>query len=81
MNSKEKLDKITAPTLILSGDLDICYSIKDVKATVEGIPNSELKIYKGFDHNLLRKNRKEVKNDVLNFLKKPSVILTRIKTI
>ncbi len=69
MNSKKRLNEIIAPTLILSGDLDICYSIEDVEATAEGIPNAELIIYKGYDHNLMRKNRKQVKKDVLNFLK------------
>lgn len=69
MNSKERLNEIIAPTLVLSGDLDLCYSIEDVRATAEGIPNAELIIYKGFGHNLMMRNRKEVKKDVLNFLK------------
>ncbi|MBY9007830.1 MAG: alpha/beta hydrolase [Candidatus Lokiarchaeota archaeon] len=68
MNSKNRLKDILAPTLIICGDLDLCYDFEDVKATAEGIPNAELKIYKGIGHNLMRNKRKDAKNDILNFL-------------
>lgn len=70
MNFKDRLDEIKAPTLILSGELDIGYSAEDVRITAEGIPNSELILYKDYGHNLIMANRKQVERDVLEFLKK-----------
>ena len=46
MNFRDRLGEIKAPTLILSGDQDISYTKDDVSITAEGIPNSELKLYK-----------------------------------
>lgn len=70
MNFKDKLSEIKAPTLILSGELDVAYTADDVRTTSEGIPNSELVLYKGYGHNLAMSNRKQVLKDALEFLKK-----------
>lgn len=67
MNFKDRLSEIKAPTLILSGELDIGYSAEDVRITAEGIPNSKLILYKGYGHNLTMSNRKQVLKDVLEF--------------
>ena len=67
MNFKDRLKNIKAPTLVLSGDLDICYSAEDVRITAEKIPNAKLILYKGYGHNL---TAKEVPKDILSFLKK-----------
>jgi len=70
MNFKDRLSEIKAPTLILSGELDVGYTVDDVRTTAEGIPNSELILYKGYGHNLAMSNREQVFKDALEFLKK-----------
>jgi len=70
MNFKDRLNKINVPTLILSGERDICYAVEDVQETAKGIPNSELIIYKNYGHNLIKANRKQVQKDILKFLRK-----------
>lgn len=70
MNFEERLEEIKAPTLVMSGELDLCYSADDVRTTAEGIPNAELILYKGYGHNLIMSNRKQVQKDILEFLKK-----------
>jgi len=70
MNFKDRLSEIKAPTLILSGELDIGYTVDDVRTTAEGIPNSELILYKGYGHNLTMSNREQVLKDTLEFLKR-----------
>ena len=70
MNFKERLKEIQAPTLVVSGESDIGYTAEDVRTTAEGIPNAELIIYEGYGHNLVMANRKQVHEDILEFLKK-----------
>ena len=67
MDFRDRLKDIKAPTLVISGDLDICYSADDVSATAEGIPNAKLILYKGYGHSL---TAKQVPKDILSFLKK-----------
>lgn len=68
MNFINRLGEIKAPTLVISGELDICYVVEDVRATAEGIPNAELIIYNGYGHNLTISNRDQVYKDILKFL-------------
>ena len=70
MNFKDRLHEIKAPTLIVSGELDVGYTAEDVRATAEGIPNAELILYKGFGHNLGFSNTEQVQKDILAFLNK-----------
>ena len=70
MNFKDRLSEIKAPTLILSGELDVGYTADDVRTTAEGIPNSEVILYEGYGHNLTMSNREQVLKDALEFLKK-----------
>ncbi len=70
MDFKDRLSEIIAPTLILSGELDVGYTVDDVRTTAEGIPNSELILYKGYGRNLTMSNREQVLKDALEFLKK-----------
>ncbi|MFX0165790.1 MAG: alpha/beta fold hydrolase [Candidatus Hodarchaeota archaeon] len=67
MNFKDRLKDIKAPTLVLSGELDICYTADDVRMTVEGIPNAKLILYEGRGHNLAGK-WKVLQKDILEFL-------------
>jgi len=70
MNFKDRLEDIKVPTLIMCGESDIGYTIDDVRATAEGIPNAELILYKGYGHNLSFSNTEQVQKDMLEFLKK-----------
>jgi len=69
-NFKKRLSEIKAPTLILSGELDICYTAEDVRETAEGIPNAKLILYEGYGHSLVLDNMEQVQKDILEFLKK-----------
>ena len=69
MNFKDRLKDIKAPTLILSGELDIEYTADNVRTTAKEIPNAKLILYKGYGHSLLVKNRRQLQNDILEFLK------------
>jgi len=69
MNFKNRLSEILAPTLILSGERDICYAIDDVRETAEGIPNSKLILYKEYGHNLMVANREQIQEEILKFLR------------
>ena len=68
MNFKDRLKDIKAPTLVMSGDLEISYSVDDVRMTAEGIPNAKLILYKGYGHGLAGK-WKILQKDILEFLK------------
>jgi len=70
MNFKDRLNEIKTPTLILSGEEDIGYTAEDVRKTAEGIPEAELIPYKGYGHNLVQSNLKQVQKDIWEFLKK-----------
>jgi pimeloyl-ACP methyl ester carboxylesterase len=69
MNFKDRLGEIQAPTLILCGETDIGYSIKDVRETAQGIPNAKLIIYEKYGHDLNQNNGKQVRLDALEFLR------------
>ena len=70
MNFKDRLKDIKVPTLIICGELDIGYTVDDVRMTAEGIPDAELILYKGYGHNLTFSNMEQVQKDILEFLKK-----------
>jgi pimeloyl-ACP methyl ester carboxylesterase len=67
MDFEDRLTEIKAPTLILSGELDIEYPPEIVRITAEGIPNAKLKLYEGQGHGLAAK-WKILQNDILEFL-------------
>jgi pimeloyl-ACP methyl ester carboxylesterase len=67
MNFKDRLNEIKPPTLIMSGELDICYTADDVHTTAEGIPNAKLILYKGYGHNLSM-SKDTIQKDALDFL-------------
>ncbi len=70
MDFRDRLKDIKAPTVVMSGEQDICYTTEDVRATVSGIPNAELMLYKGYGHNLGMRNMKQVQEDLLRFLRR-----------
>ncbi|MFW6122375.1 MAG: alpha/beta fold hydrolase [Petrotogales bacterium] len=66
-NFKNTLTEIKVPTLVIGGEDDYFYPIRE---TAAGIPNAELIIYKGFGHNAWLDNRRQFQEDVLSFLNK-----------
>ena len=68
MNFKNRLKEIKVPTLIIAGEKDIAYSLEDIKATSEGIPNSRLLLYEDYGHDLIMTNYKEVAKKIIEFL-------------
>jgi pimeloyl-ACP methyl ester carboxylesterase len=62
---KDLLSKINVPTLVIGGEDDYFYPIYE---TAQGIPNAELKLYKGFGHNAWLDNRQKYREDIVAFL-------------
>jgi pimeloyl-ACP methyl ester carboxylesterase len=65
-NFKDRLNQISAPTLVIAGDKDPFYTEALFRATAEGIPNARLILYKGMGHPAYGK---QFHRDVLLFLK------------
>jgi pimeloyl-ACP methyl ester carboxylesterase len=61
---KERLAEIKVPTLVIGGDKDFFYPIRE---TAEGIPGARLVLYKGTGHTAIMK--REFNADVLAFLR------------
>jgi pimeloyl-ACP methyl ester carboxylesterase len=60
---RERLAEIKVPTLVIGGDKDFFYPIRE---TAEGIPNARLVLYQGAGHTAMMK--REFGEDVLAFL-------------
>ncbi len=69
MNFKDRLHEIKAPTLIISGELDIAYTSNDVRVTADKTPNSKLILYPEYGHNLSFSNTDRVQIDLLSFFR------------
>ena len=67
-NSELKLNKITAPTLILHGDNDRAVPTKNGELLAERIPNSKLKIIKDAAHFVIIEKYEEFNTEVMNFI-------------
>jgi len=65
-NFKDRLAEIKTPTLVIGGEEDFLYPIRE---TAEGILNAELILYEGFGHNAIFDNKNQFQEDVLKFLK------------
>lgn len=64
-NSKKQLSQITAPTLVIAGDMDYFCPVDLLRETASGIPNAKLVIYKGKGHMV---SGKKFNEDMLAFL-------------
>lgn len=62
-NFKDHLADIKVPTLVIGGDNDFFYPIRE---TAEGIPNAKLVLYEGVGHTAIMK--RQFSTDVLGFL-------------
>jgi pimeloyl-ACP methyl ester carboxylesterase len=66
---KTRLPEITAPTLVVAGDQDACYTETLFRETAAGIPNSRLILYEGMRHPA---SGEKFGQDVLMFLREGS---------
>ncbi len=66
---KNRLREISAPTLVIAGDADPFYTETLFRETAEGIPHSQLILYRGMRHPA---HGKQFNHDVLAFLKNQS---------
>lgn len=64
------LDRITAPTLLISGDDDAFVS-SDQDVILRGIPDARLLVYKGAGHGVHLAQPERVIEDIVNFLRQP----------
>jgi len=62
-NFKDRLAEITVPTLVIGGEEDFFYPIRE---TAVGIPNAKLILYEGVGHGAMMK--RQFSEDVLAFL-------------
>lgn len=65
------LDRIMAPTLLISGDGDAFVS-SDQDVIVDGIPDARLVLYKGVGHGVHLGQPTRVVNDIVDFLARPA---------
>jgi len=63
---KDRLAEIQVPTLVIGGEEDFFYPIRD---TAAGIPNAKLILYEGFGHNAILDHSRQFSEDVLAFLR------------
>ncbi|MFX0203958.1 MAG: alpha/beta fold hydrolase [Candidatus Hodarchaeota archaeon] len=66
-NFKDQLSKVKVPTLVIGGEEDFFYPIRE---TAAGIPDAELILYEGFGHNAMFDNSRQFQEDILAFLNK-----------
>ncbi|MCW4015943.1 MAG: alpha/beta hydrolase [Candidatus Bathyarchaeota archaeon] len=64
-NFKDLLGEIKVPTLVIGGEDDFFYPIRE---TAEGILAAKVILYEGFGHNAWLDNRRQFQEDVLAFL-------------
>ena len=65
-NFKDQLAEIQIPTLVIGGEEDYFYPIRE---TATGIPNAKLILYKGFGHNVIFDHSRQFSEDILSFLR------------
>ena len=68
-----RLHEVQAPTLIINGDQDILVPPATAKKFHQGIPNSELIIYKNMGHLPPQEKPAKTAQDVIDFLSKQTV--------
>jgi len=62
---KERLAEIKVPTLVIGGEEDFFYLIRE---TAMGIPNAKLVLYEGFGHSVIFERNRQFSEDILAFL-------------
>jgi pimeloyl-ACP methyl ester carboxylesterase len=64
---RDRLDRITAPTLVVGGDRDLAYPVALLRETANGVRDGRMIIYKGRSHNSVV-SAPEFARDVSDFL-------------
>jgi pimeloyl-ACP methyl ester carboxylesterase len=64
-NFKERLAEIKVPTLVIGGEEDFFYPIRE---TAAGIPNAKLVLYEGLGHDVMFVRNRQLSEDALAFL-------------
>lgn len=64
----ERVEAVTAPTLVLHGDHDTAVPVEGGRALAERIPGARIVEYKGAGHNYLVGRGQQTAQDVLDFL-------------
>lgn len=68
-NVEARLDAITSPTLIVSGDADVIVPVKNSYNLLKQIPNAELKIVAGGGHMFFSEQADKFNQIVVDFLR------------
>ena len=67
-NSESRLEQITNPTLVLSGDADVIVPVQNSRNLAAKIPGAELKIVEGGSHTLFIEQAAEFNQIISDFL-------------
>ncbi|HEX8174834.1 MAG TPA: alpha/beta fold hydrolase [Pyrinomonadaceae bacterium] len=68
-NAEERVSRITAPTLVLSGDADIIVPVENSSNLAARIPGARLAIIKGGSHTFFIEQAEELNAAVIEFIK------------
>jgi pimeloyl-ACP methyl ester carboxylesterase len=69
-DTTERLNEISAPTLIIGGSEDPFFSETLLRETAEKIPDATLRVYEGVGHGVPKERKRRYENDTLAFLDK-----------
>lgn len=67
-NASERLNGVTAPTLVLTGEADVMVLPENSKVLADGIPNAQLKMFKETGHMFLWETKDQAAQVLLDFL-------------
>jgi len=67
-NASERLNVVTAPTLVLTGEADVMVLPENSKVLADGIPNAQLKMFKDTGHMFLWEIKDQAAQVLLDFL-------------
>jgi len=67
-NASERLNDVTAPTLVLTGEADVMVLPENSKFLADGIPNAQLKMFKDTGHMFLWEIKDQAAKVLLDFL-------------
>ena len=68
-NAESRLDEITSPTLVLSGDADVIVPVQNSRNLAARIPGAQLQIIKRGSHTFFIEQAPEFNSILVNFLK------------
>jgi pimeloyl-ACP methyl ester carboxylesterase len=67
-DATERLDEISAPSLIIGGSEDPFYSEDTIRETAEKIPDATLRLYEGVGHGVPKERKRRYEQDAIAFL-------------